>query len=128
MGTTSRRRLSRHPERHRSDRAGWLRAGVLGANDGLLSTAGLLVGVAAADSSQSVLAATGVASIIAGAASMGVGEFSSVSSQRDAEEADLAVERVELAAATPTRSPAVDRSPSLAPRTPARNQPARPLR
>jgi VIT1/CCC1 family predicted Fe2+/Mn2+ transporter len=95
--TTSRRHLSRHPERHRSDRAGWLRAGVLGANDGLLSTAGLLVGVAAADSSTSVLAATGVASIIAGAASMGVGEYSSVSSQRDAEEADLAVERAELA-------------------------------
>lgn len=94
---TSRRRLSRHPERHRSDRVGWLRAGVLGANDGLLSTAGLLVGVAAADSSQAVLAATGVASIIAGAASMGVGEYSSVSSQRDAEEADLAVERAELA-------------------------------
>ncbi len=96
MSAGSRRRASRHPERHRSGRAGWLRAGVLGANDGLLSTAGLLVGVAAADSSTSVLAATGVASIIAGAASMGVGEYSSVSSQRDAEEADLAVERVEL--------------------------------
>jgi VIT1/CCC1 family predicted Fe2+/Mn2+ transporter len=89
--------MSRHPERHRSDRAGWLRAGVLGANDGLLSTAGLLVGVAAADTDRAVLAATGVASLIAGAASMAVGEYSSVSSQRDAEEADLAVERAELA-------------------------------
>jgi VIT1/CCC1 family predicted Fe2+/Mn2+ transporter len=70
---------------------------VLGANDGLLSTAGLLIGVAAADVSRSVLIATGLAAVLAGAGSMAVGEYSSVSSQRDAEEADLAKERLELA-------------------------------
>lgn len=91
MGTRS-----LHPERHRSHRSGWLRAAVLGANDGLLSTAGLLVGVVAAGADRAVIAATGVASLVAGAASMAVGELSSVSSQRDAEEADLRVEAREL--------------------------------
>ena len=76
-------------ERHASGRVGWLRAGVLGANDGLLSTAGLLVGVAAADVSRCVLLTTGLAALFAGAFSMAVGEYSSVSSQRDAELADL---------------------------------------
>jgi VIT1/CCC1 family predicted Fe2+/Mn2+ transporter len=84
-------------ERHASGRAGWLRAGVLGANDGLLSTAGLLIGVAAADVSRSVLLTTGLAGLFAGAFSMAVGEYSSVSSQRDAELADLARESDELA-------------------------------
>ena len=75
---------------------GWLRAAVLGANDGLLSTASLLVGVAAAEVSRSVLLTTGIAALVAGAASMAVGEYSSVSSQRDAELADLLLERQEL--------------------------------
>jgi VIT1/CCC1 family predicted Fe2+/Mn2+ transporter len=86
-----------HHESHVSARTGWLRAGVLGANDGLLSTASLIVGVAAADVSRSVLFAAGLAALLAGAFSMAVGEYSSVSSQRDAEEADLAKERSELA-------------------------------
>jgi vacuolar iron transporter family protein len=86
-----------HRERHATHRINWLRAAVLGANDGLLSTASLLVGVAAAEVSRSVLLTTGVAGLVAGAASMAVGEYSSVSSQRDAEEADLSTERQELA-------------------------------
>jgi VIT1/CCC1 family predicted Fe2+/Mn2+ transporter len=87
-----------HRERHASQRVGWLRAAVLGANDGLLSTASLLVGVAAAGESRSVLLTTGVAALVAGATSMAVGEYSSVSSQRDAEKADLSIERQELTA------------------------------
>jgi VIT1/CCC1 family predicted Fe2+/Mn2+ transporter len=85
-----------HAEEHAGHRAAWLRAGVLGANDGLLSTSSLLVGVAAASASRSVLLATGVAAIVAGAGSMAIGEYSSVSSQRDAERADLATEEEEL--------------------------------
>jgi vacuolar iron transporter family protein len=85
-----------HQERHAVGRIGWLRAAVLGANDGLLSTASLLVGVAAAEVSRSVLLTTGIAALVAGAASMAVGEYSSVSSQRDAELADLSLEREEL--------------------------------
>jgi vacuolar iron transporter family protein len=85
-----------HPESHVAGRVGWLRAAVLGANDGLLSTASLLVGVAAAEVSRSVLLTTGIAALVAGAASMAVGEYSSVSSQRDAELADLLLERQEL--------------------------------
>lgn len=92
-----RRPAQRHHEAHVGHRASWLRAAVLGANDGLLSTASLLVGVAAADAGRSVLLATGVASLVAGAGSMAIGEFSSVSSQRDAERADLATEALELA-------------------------------
>lgn len=86
----------RHHEEHSSHRASWLRAGVLGANDGLLSTGSLLIGVASASAGRSVLLATGVASLVAGAGSMAIGEYSSVSSQRDAEQADLATEAEEL--------------------------------
>lgn len=87
----------RHLEYHRTDRIGWLRAAVLGANDGILSTASLLVGVAAASASQSSLLMTGVAGLVAGAMSMAAGEYVSVYSQSDTEEADLAREREELA-------------------------------
>lgn len=86
----------RHAEEHAGHRAAWLRAAVLGANDGLLSTSSILVGVASASAGRSVLLATGVASVVAGAGSMAVGEYSSVSSQRDAERADLEVEAEEL--------------------------------
>jgi VIT1/CCC1 family predicted Fe2+/Mn2+ transporter len=85
-----------HPERHLSHRAAWLRAAVLGANDGIVSTASLLLGVAAAEVSSGALLATGVAALAAGAFSMAVGEYVSVSSQRDAEQADIARERYEL--------------------------------
>jgi VIT1/CCC1 family predicted Fe2+/Mn2+ transporter len=85
-------------EHHRSQRSGWLRAGVLGANDGLLSTASLLIGVASGDAGRSVLWLTGFASLAAGAFSMAVGEYSSVSSQRDAEVADLRMEAEALEA------------------------------
>jgi VIT1/CCC1 family predicted Fe2+/Mn2+ transporter len=91
-----------HMERHRSHRAGWLRAGVLGANDGIVSTASLVLGVAAADTSRSVILTAGMAGLVAGALSMAVGEYVSVSSQRDTEQADIAKERLELAA-TPER-------------------------
>ena len=87
---------SHHAEEHAGGRANWLRAGVLGANDGLLSTASLLVGVAAASADRSMLLATGAAALVAGAGSMAIGEYSSVSSQRDAEVADLATEAEEL--------------------------------
>lgn len=86
-----------HDEAHTSHRAPRLRAAVLGANDGLLSTASLLVGVAAAGADRPVLVATGVAALMAGAASMAMGEYSSVSSQRDAEAADLEMEARALA-------------------------------
>jgi VIT1/CCC1 family predicted Fe2+/Mn2+ transporter len=86
----------RHRERHRSKRVGWLRAAVLGANDGIVSTASLLVGVAAADASQASLLTAGIAGAVAGAMSMAAGEYVSVSSQADAEQADLARERREL--------------------------------
>lgn len=86
----------RHHEDHAGHRASWLRAGVLGANDGLLSTASLLVGVASASAGRPVLLATGFASLVAGAGSMAIGEYSSVSSQRDAERADLDTEAAEL--------------------------------
>jgi len=88
--------LQRHRERHRSRRVGWLRAAVLGANDGILSTASLLVGVAAADASHSSLLTAGIAGAVAGAMSMAAGEYVSVSSQADTEQADLARERREL--------------------------------
>jgi VIT1/CCC1 family predicted Fe2+/Mn2+ transporter len=86
-----------HAEHHRTPRVGWLRAAVLGANDGIVSTASLIVGVAAADSSRATVLTAGVAALVAGAMSMAIGEFVSVSSQRDAEHADLAQERRELA-------------------------------
>ncbi len=85
-----------HAERHRSDRIGWLRAAVLGANDGIVSTASLVVGVAAASASQSNILVTGVAGLVAGAMSMAAGEYVSVHSQADTENADLARERAEL--------------------------------
>ncbi len=87
---------SRHPEVHRSDRVGWLRAAVLGANDGIVSVAGLVVGIAASGASAATILATGVAGTVAGAMSMAAGEYVSVQSQADAERADLAVERREL--------------------------------
>ena len=83
-------------ERHLGRRAAWLRAAVLGANDGLISTASLMVGVAAASGSRSSLLVTGIAGLTAGALSMAAGEYVSVSSQRDAEHADLELERREL--------------------------------
>lgn len=86
----------RHSETHRSDRVGWLRAAVLGANDGTISVASLLVGVAASGASRDALLVTGVAGIVAGAMSMAAGEYVSVQSQADTEHADLAVERDEL--------------------------------
>jgi VIT1/CCC1 family predicted Fe2+/Mn2+ transporter len=86
----------RHSERHRTDRISWLRASVLGANDGIVSTASLLVGVAAADASRGSLLVTGVAALVAGAMAMAAGEYVSVHSQADAEKADLARESLEL--------------------------------
>ena len=88
----------RHVESHRSHRIGWLRAAVLGANDGIVSTASLVVGVAAAGASPKTILVTGVAGLVAGAMSMAAGEYVSVSSQSDTENADLERERRELAA------------------------------
>ena len=88
----------RHLERHRTDRIGWLRAAVLGANDGIVSTASLMVGVAAANTDHSVLMITGVAGLVAGARSMAAGEYVSVYSQADTEKADIERERLELLA------------------------------
>ena len=87
----------RHRERHRSERIGWLRAAVLGANDGIVSTASLVVGVAAAEAARGAVLTAGVAGLVAGAMSMAAGEYVSVSSQADTEKADLARERRELA-------------------------------
>jgi VIT1/CCC1 family predicted Fe2+/Mn2+ transporter len=86
-----------HQERHRTERIGWLRAAVLGANDGIVSTASLVVGVAAANVASSEILVTAVAGLVAGAMSMAAGEYVSVSSQADTEQADLARERQELA-------------------------------
>jgi VIT1/CCC1 family predicted Fe2+/Mn2+ transporter len=88
--------LRRHAERHRTDRIGWLRAAVLGANDGIVSTASLVVGVAAASASHGNILVTGVAGLVAGAMSMAAGEYVSVHSQADTEKADLSRERAEL--------------------------------
>jgi len=87
----------RHSEGHYSHRVGWLRAMVLGANDGIISTAALLVGVAAADSTRDALLTAGIAGLVAGAVSMALGEYVSVSSQRDTERTDIAKETWELA-------------------------------
>ncbi|WP_395651721.1 VIT family protein [Brevundimonas sp.] len=89
-------RLERHPERHLVSRIGWLRAAVLGANDGLVSTASLIVGVAAAQTDKTGILIAGVAGLVAGAMSMAAGEYVSVSSQADTEAADMARERAEL--------------------------------
>ncbi|MCO6414202.1 MAG: VIT family protein [Thiogranum sp.] len=88
----------RHSEKHRTHRTGWLRAAVLGANDGIVSTASLILGVAAAGASSRTILVAGVAGLVAGATSMAAGEYVSVSSQSDTERADLARERKELAA------------------------------
>ena len=88
-----------HRERHRRERIGWLRAAVLGANDGIVSTASLVVGVAAAEVTRQHVVVAGVAGLLAGALSMAAGEYVSVSSQADTERADLARERHELATA-----------------------------
>lgn len=87
----------RHLEQHRTDRIGWLRAAVLGANDGIVSTASLVLGVAAAHATSHDIMVAGVAGLVAGAMSMAAGEYVSVSSQSDTEQADLARERSELA-------------------------------
>jgi VIT1/CCC1 family predicted Fe2+/Mn2+ transporter len=87
----------RHEEHHRSDRIGWLRAAVMGANDGIVSVASLILGVAAAGGTGSEVAVAGLAGLVAGAMSMAAGEYISVSSQADTEESDLAREREELA-------------------------------
>jgi VIT1/CCC1 family predicted Fe2+/Mn2+ transporter len=87
----------RNVETHFTHRTGWLRAAVLGANDGILSTASLILGVAAADSTRGTILVAGMAGLIAGAMSMAAGEYVSVSSQSDTESADLARERTELA-------------------------------
>lgn len=89
--------MHRHTELHRSERIGWLRAAVLGANDGIVSTASLLIGVAAANASHTTLLVTGMAGLVAGAMSMAAGEYVSVHSQADTERADLSRERAELA-------------------------------
>ena len=86
-----------HFETHRSGRSGWLRAAVLGANDGIVSTASLIIGVAAANTTLGPILLAGTAALVAGALSMAAGEYVSVGSQADAENADLARERAELA-------------------------------
>lgn len=93
----SARRSSRHRETHQVARLGWLRAAVLGANDGIVSTASLILGVAAAAASQESILIAGIAALVAGAMSMAAGEYVSVSAQSDSEKADLAKERRELA-------------------------------
>jgi VIT1/CCC1 family predicted Fe2+/Mn2+ transporter len=89
--------MRRHRETHRTERVGWLRAAVLGANDGIVSTASLIIGVASAHASRSSVLVAGVAGLVGGAMSMAAGEFVSVSSQADTERADLERERHELA-------------------------------
>jgi len=88
--------MARHTERHKTHRTGWLRAAVLGANDGIVSTASLVLGVAAAGAVTQTLLMTGVAGLVAGAMSMAAGEYVSVSSQLDTEHSDMARERKEL--------------------------------
>jgi VIT1/CCC1 family predicted Fe2+/Mn2+ transporter len=88
----------RHRERHRTDRIGWLRAAVLGANDGIVSTASLVLGVAAAHASRADILVAGIAGLVAGSLSMAAGEYVSVSSQADTEHADLTREETELQA------------------------------
>jgi VIT1/CCC1 family predicted Fe2+/Mn2+ transporter len=97
MGATPGR--AHQAETHRGDRSAWLRAAVLGADDGIVSTASLMLGVAAAHATRSGVLTAGVAGMVAGAMAMAAGEYVSVSSQRDSEQADLARERKELAAA-----------------------------
>jgi len=91
----------RHLERHRTDRIGWLRAAVLGANDGIVSTASLVLGVAAAHASHGSVMVAGIAGLVAGAMSMAAGEYVSVRSQADSEQAALSLERSEIEADSP---------------------------
>lgn len=93
----SRRSAPHHHEAHRSRRTGWLRAAVLGSDDAIVSTASLMLGVAASSASRASVLLAGIAGLVAGAMSMAVGEFVSVSSQRDAERADVRREKAELA-------------------------------
>jgi len=95
---SSSRGLTREPqrERHQSTRAGWLRAAVLGADDAIVSTASLMIGVAASSAAKTSILVAGIAGLAAGSMSMAVGEFVSVSSQRDAERADIELEKAEL--------------------------------
>ncbi|MEN9823740.1 MAG: hypothetical protein RLZ04_2166, partial [Actinomycetota bacterium] len=88
--------MVRHSEGHFGHRIGWLRAMVLGANDGIVSTAALLLGVAAADSGRNAILTAGIAGLVAGAISMALGEYVSVASQRDSERSDIAKETLEL--------------------------------
>ena len=96
MTSTSSRSRRAHRELHRSERTGWLRAAVLGADDGILSTASLMIGVAASAATRSTILVAGLAGLVAGALSMAAGEYVSVSSQRDSERADIDKERKEL--------------------------------
>lgn len=86
-------RHSRQPELHRTDRVGWLRAAVLGANDGIVSVSGVVVGVAASGAAPGAILTAGIAATVAGAMSMAAGEYVSVQSQADTEQADMAIER-----------------------------------
>jgi vacuolar iron transporter family protein len=95
-GRQGAKNVPKQPERHYAERIGWLRAAVLGANDGIVSTASLIVGVAASNAARNDVLIAGIAGIVAGAMSMAAGEYVSVSSQADTEAADLARERVEL--------------------------------
>lgn len=97
MRRRANRRSLPHTETHRSDRAGWLRAAVLGSDDAIVSTASLMIGVAASAASKEATLIAGVAGLVAGSMSMAVGEYVSVSSQRDAERADIEREKGELA-------------------------------
>ena len=95
-------------EHHRIHRIGWLRAAVLGANDGIVSTASLIIGVAAASATQESILLAGVAGLVAGAMSMAAGEYVSVSSQADTERADLELERLSLAQDSSERDWSID--------------------
>jgi hypothetical protein len=97
LGINANRRRKAHGETHRSGRAGWLRAAVLGSDDAIVSTASLMIGVTASSASKPAILIAGVAGLVAGSMSMAVGEYVSVSSQRDAEEADIELEKRELA-------------------------------
>jgi VIT1/CCC1 family predicted Fe2+/Mn2+ transporter len=96
--TSRKKPYKNHRERHRTDRIGWLRAAVLGANDGIVSTASLVLGVAAAETSKNAVLIAGVAGLVAGAMSMAAGEYVSVHSQADTEKADIEREKKELRA------------------------------
>jgi vacuolar iron transporter family protein len=97
LGRKTSGQSSPHREIHRSGRVGWLRAAVLGSDDAIVSTASLMIGVAASSASREAVLVAGVAGLVAGAMSMAVGEYVSVSSQRDAEQADIALEKREIA-------------------------------